>query len=234
MARFSLRVREKSMAELQIKPGTKLQMAFDAPVGKQANFDMMATFKKAADDAFFLISVPVLDGRPLDLDINQKFHLRYTVGADTFIIAAYPEAVEKAGIRTLWKMRKVAEERVFFQRRDERFKISMHLTYTRETSHGTAAPEEAMTADVSAGGMALMLNDYPDVGEGLGIQLPPVTVDGQTHTAADQLGIVCWVREAPKGSTFRNVCGIQLRFADDPEREAFCDYIDHLRTKYKL
>ena len=222
------------MAELQIKPGTKLQMAFDAPVGQQADFNMMATFKKADDDAYFSISVPVLDGQPLDLDINQKFHLRYSVAGDTFIIAAYPETVEKAGIRTLWKMRKVAEERVFFQRRDERFKIQMHLTYTRETAAGTTRPEEAMTADVSAGGMALMLSEHPDVGEALGIQLPPVAVDGQTYQVCDQLGIVCWVREAPKGSVYRNVCGIQFRFGSDPEREALAAYIAHLRVKYKL
>ncbi len=222
------------MSELQIKPGTKLQMAFDAPVGEQTDFNMMATYKKAADDAYFYISVPMLEGRALELDIAQKFHLRYSVGADTFIIAAYPEAVEKAGIRTLWKMRKVAEERAFFRRRDERFKISMRLTYTRDLASGATDTEEAMTADVSAGGMALMLNDYPDVGEAMQIDLPPVSFDGQTFELPAQLGVVCWVRQAPKGSVYRNVCGIQFRFADDLEREAANAYMGHLRTKYKL
>ncbi len=222
------------MAELQIKPGTKLQVAFDAPVGEQTDFNMMATFKKAIDDAYFLMTVPAPDGKPLELDIGQKFHLRYTVGADPFVIAAYPEGVEKAGIRTFWKMRKVAEERVFLKRRDERFKISMRLTYTRDLASGAIETEEAMTADVSAGGMALCLNDYPDVGEALQVMLPPVTLDGQTYEAAPQLGIVCWVRQAPKGSLYRNICGIQLRFADDLEREAFSEFIEHMRTKYKL
>ncbi len=222
------------MAELQIKPGTKLQVAFDAPVGEQTDFNMMATFKKAIDDAYFLMTVPAPDGKPLELDISQKFHLRYTVGADPFVIAAYPEGVEKAGIRTFWKMRKVAEERVFLKRRDERFKISMRLTYTRDLASGATETEEAMTADVSAGGMALYLNDYPDVGEALQVTLPPVTLDGQTYEAASQLGIVCWVRQAPKGSLYRNICGIQLRFADDLEREAFSQFIEHMRTKYKL
>ena len=222
------------MAELQIKPGTKLQVAFDAPVGQQTDFNMMATFKKAIDDAFFLMSAPMLNGQPLPLDVTQKFHLRYSVGADPHMIAAYPEAVEKAGIRTFWKMRKVAEERVFLQRRDERFKISMHLTCTRDLANGSTETEEAMTADVSAGGMALFLNDYPDVGEALRVNLPPIALDGQTHEIAPQLGIVCWVRQAPRGSLYRNVCGIQLRFADDIEREALAEYIDHLRTKYKL
>ena len=222
------------MAELQIQPGTKLQVAFDAPMGAQPDFNMLATFKKAIDEAFFLMSAPLLNGKPLPLDISQKFHLRYTVGTDTLMIAAYPEAVEKAGIRTFWKMRKVAEERVFLQRRDERFKISMHLTYTRDLANGSTETEEAMTADVSAGGMALFLNDYPDVGEALQVNLPPIVLDGQTHEIASQLGIVCWVRQAPKGSVYRNVCGLQLRFGDDLEREALGNYINHLRAKFKL
>ena len=222
------------MAELQIQPGTKLQVAFDAPMGTQPDFNMLATFKKAIDEAFFLMSAPLLNGKPLPLDISQKFHLRYTVGTDTLMIAAYPEAVEKAGIRTFWKMRKVAEERVFLQRRDERFKISMHLTCTRDLANGSTETEEAMTADVSAGGMALFLNDYPDVGEALQVNLPPIVLDGQTHEIASQLGIVCWVRQAPKGSVYRNVCGLQLRFGDDLEREALGNYINHLRAKFKL
>ncbi len=222
------------MAELQIKPGTKLQMAFDAPAGQQIDFNMMATFKKVVDDAYFLISVPMFEGEPLTLDIAQKFHLRYAIGSETFIIAAYPEAVEKAGIRTLWKMRKVAEERAFHQRRDERFKISMHLGYARALSAGNAEAERAMTADVSAGGMALFLNDYPDVGEALQIFLPPVEADGESLELPAQLGIVCWVRQAPKGSVYRNVCGIQFRFADDLEREAMGEYVSRLRAKFKL
>ncbi len=222
------------MADLQIQPGTKLQMAFDAPVGEHTNFNMMVTFKKAIDDAFFYVSAPVLEGKPLQVDIAQKFHLRYTVGAEEFIIAAFPEAEEKAGIRTLWKMRKVAEERMFLQRQDERFKIAMHLTYTRDLASGKTDTEEAMTADVSAGGMALLMNDYPDVGEALQVSLPPVTVEGVTHQLPDQLGIACWVRQAPKGSVYRHVCGVQFRFADDLEREAMCEYLHYLRTKYKL
>lgn len=222
------------MAELQIKPGSKLQVAFDAPVEQRTDFNMMATFKKAIDDAYFLISVPMLDGKQLELDVNQKFHLRYAIGSEPFIIAAYPEAVEKAGIRTLWKMRKVAEERVFYQRRDERFKIALHLTYERDLATGAVETEEAMTADVSAGGIALFLNDCPDVGEALQIHMPPVATGGESCEIPTQLGIVCWVRQAPKGSVYRNICGIQFRFGDDLEREAVGEYMGHLRAKYKL
>ena len=38
------------MAELQIKPGTKLKVAFDTAVGHQTDFNMMATFKGAIDE----------------------------------------------------------------------------------------------------------------------------------------------------------------------------------------
>ena len=48
------------------------------------------------------------------------------------------------------------------------------------------------------------------------------------------LGIVCWVRRAPKGSLYRNVCGLQFRYADDMERELVKEYVGYIRAKYKL
>lgn len=67
------------MAELQIKPGTKLKVAFDTAVGQKTEFNMMATFKGVIDEAYFLISAPMLAGKPLILDENQKFLLQYTI-----------------------------------------------------------------------------------------------------------------------------------------------------------
>lgn len=221
------------MAELQIKPGTKLQVAFDVPMGQKTDFNMMATFKEAIDDAYFLISVPMLSGKPLLLDENQKFLMQYTVGDNSFMIAGYPEAVQKAGIRTFWKMRQVAEQRTFFKRRDERFKVAMRLGYQRDNLDNPET-EDAMTVDVSAGGVAMYLNDYPDVGEALQVQLPAIRLQGEKHELPVQLGIVCWVRQAPKGSLYRNVCGLQFRYADDLERETVKEYMEYVRAKYKI
>ena len=221
------------MAELQIKPGTKLQMAFDVPMGQKTDFNMMATFKEAIDDAYFLVSVPMLAGKPLLLDENQKFLMQYSVGDNTFMIAGYPEAVEKVGIRTFWKMRQVAEQRTFFKRRDERFKVSMRLEYQRDNVDNPET-EDAMTIDVSAGGVAIYLNDYPDVGEALQVQMPTIRLQGERHELSEQLGIVCWVRQAPKGSLYRNVCGLQFRYADDIERETVKEYMEYVRAKYKM
>ena len=221
------------MAELQIKPGTKLQMAFDVPMGQKTDFNMMATFKEAIDDAYFLVSVPMLAGKPLLLHENQKFLMQYSVGDNTFMIAGYPEAVEKVGIRTFWKMRQVAEPRTFFKRRDERFKVSMRLEYQRDNVDNPET-EDAMTIDVSAGGMAIYLNDYPDVGEALQVQMPTIRLQGERHELPVQLGIVCWVRQAPKGSLYRNVCGLQFRYADDIERETVKEYMQYVRAKYKM
>ena len=221
------------MAELNIKPGTKLQLAFDVPMGQKVDFNMMATYKGAVDEAYFLISVPMLEGKQLILDENQKFHLQYHVGENAFMLAAYPESVQKEGIRTLWKMRQVTEQRMLFKRRDERFKVSMRLDYQRDASP-TDEVEDAMTVDVSAGGLAMYLNEFPDVGEALQVQLPPIRVKGEKHELPVQLGIVCWVREAPKGSLYRNICGLQFRYADDLERETVKEYIEYVRVKYKI
>ena len=159
--------RGEYMAEQQIAPGTKLQVAFDVPMGQKTDFNMLATYKEDLDEAYFLMSAPMLAGKPLLMDENQKLLLQYKVGEETFVLAGYPEAVEKKGIRTYWKMRKVAEQRSFVKRRDERFKVAMRLTYQRDNAP-TPEPEDAMTIDVSAGGLAVYLNDYPRRGRGPG------------------------------------------------------------------
>ena len=221
------------MAEQQITPGTKLQVAFDVPMGQKTDFNMLATYKENLDEAYFLMSAPMLAGKPLIMDENQKLLLQYKVGEETFVLAGYPEAVEKKGIRTYWKMHKVAEQRTFVKRRDERFKVAMRLNYQRDNAP-THEPEDAMTIDVSAGGLAIYLNDYPDVGEALAVQMPTIRLQGERHELPEQLGIVCWVRRAPKGSLYRNVCGLQFRYADDMERELVKEYVGYIRTKYKI
>ena len=100
----------------------------------------------------------MLAGKPLLLDENQKLLMQYAVGENTFVLAGYPESVEKKGVRTFWKMRKVAEQRSFIKRRDERFKVSMRLSYLRDNA-ADPEPEDAMTIDVSAGGLAIYLNE---------------------------------------------------------------------------
>ena len=48
--------------ELRIKPGTKLRMALDVPIGQQPQFNLVCTFVKSLDVASFLISIPMRDG----------------------------------------------------------------------------------------------------------------------------------------------------------------------------
>ena len=112
---------------LKIKNGTKLQMAFDAAIGEQPNFNMICTFNKSLDDSAFLVSIPVVNGQPLQVDESQKLLIRYGTGSDAMILAGYVDDVVKDGIRRYWKIRRVAEQRQFFQRADERVKVTLKI-----------------------------------------------------------------------------------------------------------
>lgn len=89
------------MAEQQITPGTKLQVAFDVPMGQKTDFNMLATYKEDLDEAYFLMSAPVLAGKPLLMDENQKLLLQYKVGdVDKYPVVIWldgddPECVDK-------------------------------------------------------------------------------------------------------------------------------------------
>lgn len=89
------------MAEQQITPGTKLQVAFDVPMGQKTDFNMLATYKEDLDEAYFLMSAPMLAGKPLLIDENQKLLLQYQVGdVDKYTVVIWldgddPECVDK-------------------------------------------------------------------------------------------------------------------------------------------
>lgn len=89
------------MAEQQITSGTKLQVAFDVPMGQKTDFNMLATYKGDLDEAYFLLSAPMLAGKPLLMDENQKLLLQYQVGdVDKYTVVIWldgddPECVDK-------------------------------------------------------------------------------------------------------------------------------------------
>ena len=207
--------------ELRIKPGTKLRMALDVPIGQQPQFNLVCTFVKSLDVASFLISIPMRDGQPMPVDDTRKLLIRYGTDKDAMIVAGYADDVVKEGIRRCWKIRRVAEQRQFFQRADERLKVTVPITYSQPTwqpdSDGVIRREEGRLI----------------VGEVCDINLPAIGT-GREGRAITALAAICWIREAPKGSPFRFVCGYQFRFADGEEREQMQLYVANIKKRYKL
>ena len=120
--------------ELKIKSGTKLRLAMDVGIGEEPRFNMVCTFAKSLDESAFLISIPMRDGKPMPLDETQKLLIRYgAAGSDDMIVAGYADDIVKEGIRRYWKIRRVSEQRQFFQRADERLKVALPILYRQET-----------------------------------------------------------------------------------------------------
>lgn len=223
---------------LKIRSGTKLQVAFDAPMGEEPKFNMICSFNKSLDESAFLISIPMVGGKALPLDDSQKLLIRYGTGSNAMILAGYPDDVVKDGIHRYWKIRRVSEQRQFFQRADERVKVTMKVDYWQETwpldDKGEISREDAMTLDVSAGGAALYINRRFDVGEIVTMSLPRIGTSEKGKGIDELVGTVCWLREAPKGSLYRNLCGLQFRFADTEDKKRLQMYLENVKDKYKL
>jgi hypothetical protein len=226
------------MSELKIKSGTKLQLALDAPVGKEPDFNMVCTFNKALDESAFLISAPMQGGKRLVLDENQKLLIRYNQGSESMILAGYADDVVKDGIRSYWKIRRVSEQRQFFQRADERLKVALKVDYYQDTwpqnEEGTIDPESGMSLDISAGGAAIYLNRRFEVGEIITMTLPRIGTAPEGKAIPGIVAAVCWQREAPKGSLYHDICGLQFRLGDGPERKRVQAYVSNVKKKYKL
>ena len=222
---------------LKIKTGTKLRMAYDAELGKEPNFNMICTFNRSLNESAFLISIPVVNGKALEVDENQKLLIQYGSGSDAMIFAGYVDDTVKEGVRRYWKIRRVSEQRQFFQRADERVKVTLRVEYSQETwalnADGEIPKEDGMSLDISAGGAAIFMNRHFDVGEIVELNLPRVGTS-ERGQALTEVGTVCWVREAPRGSMYRMLCGLQFRFGDPTEKEQLQGYLSNVKEKYKL
>ena len=148
------------MGTLDIKRGTKMQLAKDAAVGQEPVFNMLSTFNKELDESAFLVSIPMLDGKPLQADESQKFLFRYEEGEETRIIAGYVDDVIKEGIRRYWKIRRVTENRQFVKRIDVRMKVELPVKFMQDTwelnSQGEIEQESGETMDISNNGRKIL------------------------------------------------------------------------------
>ena len=224
--------------ELKIKDGSKIKLALDVPVGEQPNFNMICTFHKNLDESAFLVSIPMVNGKALVVDDSQKLLLQYGEGNDAMLVAGFVDDIVREGIRRYWKIRRVSEQRQFFQRRDERIKVALRLQYKQETwelnPDGQIDREDGMSLDISAGGAAVYMNRHMDVGEMVEVSFPRIGVSEKGRAIDDIVSVVCWGREAPKGSLYRHICGVQFKFGDDSEKKRLQDYIDNVKVRYKL
>ncbi|MDO4475290.1 MAG: PilZ domain-containing protein [Lachnospiraceae bacterium] len=224
--------------QLQIKTGTRLQIALDAGADKEPVFDLLCTFSKNIDDSAFLVSVPVKDAKALPLDEAQKLIFKYSEGNESRLIAGYADDEIKQGIRRYWKIRRVSEQRQFVQRADERIKVALKVQYTQPTwelnEDGSVEWDEGMTLDISGGGLALYLNRRFEVGEALEVELPVMAGMPEEIIPKTSPAVVCWQRETPKGSIYRLVCGLQFRFGDPEERSRMQEYVAYVKKRYRL
>ena len=223
---------------IQLKKGTKMQLAFDVPVGQEPQFNMLCTFNKALDESAFLVSAPMVDGKRLVPDESQKLLFKYTEGDESNIVAGYVDDTVKEGIRHYLKVRRVAEQRQFIRRVDIRMKVELPVKYMQDTwelnSNGEVEWETGETMDISNNGLAVYMNRWFEVGETCIFRLPRLGSVSEGQAEEEVVGVICWMREMPKGSPFRFVTGIQLRFAGLEDRQGMQEYVAYVKKRYKL
>ena len=223
---------------LEIKSGTKMHLAYDVGVGQEPQFTMLCTFARNLDESAFLVSIPMLGGKKVQADEASKLLFRYGEGTAVSIIAGYVDDIVKEGIRSYWKVRRVSEQRQLIQRADERIKVALRIKYSQPTwpadDDGKIMPEEGMSLDISAGGLALLLNRRFEVGESLEVILPRIAGFEHEDLPDYLAAVVCWQREAPKGSIYRMICGVQFRFSESAQKGALQDYVANIKKRYRI
>ena len=146
--------------------------------------------------------------------------------------------VVKEGIRRYWKVRRVAEQRQFIQRRDIRLKVQIPVSYMQDTwalnTEGKIEKESGETIDISNNGMAVYMNHWFDVGESCIFTLPRLGNAGEGEEELEVAGVICWMRELPKGGAFRFATGVQLHFGSIEEGRKMQEYVAYVKKRYRL
>lgn len=226
------------MADMpKLRSGQKLKLALETAVGQEPKFDLLCTFFRQLDTSAFLVSVPMQNGAALPLDESRKLLFQIDTAGQTLILAGYADALVQEGIRRYWKIRRV-EQRQMFQRADERLKVALHMQYRQDSwrpnRDGIIEKEESLSLDISNGGVAMYLRSPMEVGEICRLSLPRLGAAADGKPIVDLVSVVCWSREAPKGSPFRHICGLQFRFTGSEEKENLLRYVAVVKRKYAL
>nr|AIF26510.1 hypothetical protein [uncultured bacterium fosmid pJB39A3] len=220
--------------EINLKRGAKIYMAYDVELGKQPDFNMLVTFKGNLDASTFLVSIPMTkDGEEIPLNENKKLLMRFGQGAVQSLVAGYADDIVKDGIHSYWKMRRVTEFRQFFKRVDERVKLNMFMEFTmdswKELADGTTEHAKGYTLDISYSGAAIYENYRFNVGDVCEVFMPGMGVGPGSDPINYLKATVCWVREAPQGSPFKLLTGLQYKFDDEIAKERMKLYVVHAR-----
>lgn len=219
------------MEKMKIKPGTKLNLAFEGQA--ENDFVMKSTFEKSLNDASFLISIPMKNGKHVEMDPFTKLLIKYDIGGDSYLVEGYVDDTVKVGIRTFWKFRRVSGTRVFMERSDVRIsaqlEVGMEISWRDQEGQIHDETVEGLTKDISAGGAAIWLNLPLKVGEIIEVNLPPL---GRKH-GISLLAETCWFRDTEKGNSYRHIGGIRFLFSEKKEKDRVASYVAAVEKQAK-
>lgn len=214
------------MEKLKIRQGTKLNIALED--NNDEKFELKSTFEKNINDSSFLISVPMQQGKRLELDEFKKLYIKYEMGDTAFVVEGFIDDYVKEGIRNYWKIRKVSENREFFQRSDQRIKARLNIKVAKRwwSPEGVDALEDldALTLDISSGGLAMFIDTTLSVGEIVETTLPKRGNRKEVPVRSE----TCWVRQTEKGNAYRYIVGLKFMFTNTKDREKVERYVGGL------
>ena len=117
-------------------------------------------------------------------------------------------------------------------------KVELPVQYMQDTwalnAEGEIDKETGETMDISNNGLAVYMNRWFEVGENCIFTLPRLGTASNGVKELEVVGVICWMREMPKGGPFRFVTGVQLRFANTDERKDMQEYVAYVKDRYKL
>ena len=101
-------------------------------------------------------------------------------------------------------------------------------------TEGKIEKESGETIDISNNGMAVYMNHWFDVGESCIFTLPRLGNAGEGEEELEVAGVICWMRELPKGGAFRFATGVQLHFGSVEEGRKMQEYVAYVKKRYRL
>lgn len=225
----------KRMELLTMEQGTKLLIAIDTgDTLRSGDYNLRSSFRENVDEETCLIAAPLRNGMPVPLDDRQKLLIRYSVDGADCAFDAYPVETVRVGIRNCWLIRKIDDPRAFTFRRYKRYELVAQVGYVQISKLVAGLDSRfydvGKTVDISAGGIAMLLNSEVGIGEMLLVNFPPhpKMENSRNFTVRAE---VCWIRlsgsKNAKGG-FRFVCGLKFQYYIPQDKDYVEAYINAL------
>ena len=208
---------------MDIRPGTKLNMALESQRERDVEFVLNTTFETQLDDRLFVAALPIYKNAVYPLHEEELLYLHYYDRKARHDFQAVVETRFKEDGLYYFRARRTTEITQTQRREDFRldFTFPLHLTVLDRWDKRNTTQNPSRFIDLSGGGFSARVSRFMEEGEQVALKLYLEDVEKSLDLTAE----VRWISPAQSGDEFRYVAGFRFLHSETKHKEMIVQYL---------